>query len=194
MLTILNEYTDPAVVKVVMHCALAVLQPKTLFWQRIPKSVDTLDFHGNHLGKKDDSMLADILANLPSTVEKIDISGNDIDIKSMPKLLAAMPSTVTHVAYESDEYVDRATMSATFWDYSFLFNCLASVALVAGGAMLIVGIVALSALLAVTGLCIVTAVVGGAALSNYGIFSSKPPKDVDTLEDDLWMQPVVVVP
>ena len=208
LLLILNhEPTEEAVVKAVIRCALSVVKLGAQFWRDIPEKMVKLDLSGNHLGhkslaalkilfaaigsateldlsnnhfdEKEGPMLAEILATLPPNIERLNLSGNHIDSKLMPQMVAAIPKSVRFIAHQDGDYRPRAEIDATFTDYSFLFNCMASIAMVAGGVMLLLGLFTLNPILAGIGLSVMVTVATSAGLSEYGLFSKKPPTVVD---------------
>ncbi len=179
-----HEQADAAVVKAVMRYALDVIQPSAFFWKEIPSTVCTLDLSGGNLGQKDSYRLTKIIADLPPSFERIDLSENDIGSQLMLQILAAAPPTVLSIAYEHHHFLARGEMLMTFADHSFHFHCLAKIAMVVGSGALLVGLLAPSLLLAGIGGGIMAAVVVGSLLQ-YGMFANKPPRESAQPELDL---------
>ena len=205
-----HKLADDVVCQRAIHAAMSVGLERQ-FWRAIPATIDTIDLSGhelgnrsplelreilrslthvthlnlsnNQLGQQDIVDLARILSTLAPTVLKLDLSDNGID-SQMPYLLASVPSSVTHIAYKNHDYQSRADINAQVTDYSFVFGCLSSIAMVAGGALLAAGLYILAPLLIGIGAGVVMIAAIGLGLSALGLFSHKPVVANDELDDD----------
>ena len=195
---------DASVLKIIARCALDLVQPDSGFWQQISEKLPKLDLSSNNLGRKSEDelkqifsalgrtveldlsgnglesgKLANCLKTLSSSVRRLDISGNNLDRKTMPKIIASIPLQVSQIAYEGHEFIPRAEVIARFTDYSFMLNCLAGVATVTGAALVVFGVLYLQPIFVTAGTGMMSAVVIGETLSACGLFSTKKSRKME---------------
>ena len=208
-----HDAADDDVVRMVIHDALS-LGLDHHFWQNIPEKINLINLSGhevikqsplvlkrifksirhateidisnNQLGTQGSAQLADILAYLPSSRKmKLDLCDNDIDSQSLITILPSIPSSVVSIAYKDHDFRPREEVDAMIPNHSFLFNCLASVAMLAGGILLALGLYLLAPLMLGLGVGIIALSVVSMGLVNFGVFSPKPSRVVDELDEEI---------
>ena len=213
---LVHPAADEVIKQEALRLALFIFQANDAFWANIPAAVteinwttlhlddmnnqdltaifqaivhiQQLDLRNNNLASKGPG-LADLLAILPPALTRIDLRDNDINDKMMKTLHRRIPPTVTEIAYDDRGFVPRLAIQQQFaFNYSFYLKCLAALAVVTGGALLVVGILLANPILIIAGASVAGA--GVSTLAGIGVhrlFSNKQkiqPENNPVADDD----------